>query len=229
MRKGDNENAPINDAPQVEDIYDVLRDVRDFGPPEGFEVDVKSDLDEEKTNSVIKEALSRYPTDWFKDASHTPVIRIYNEVGRSNCVNGRFINIYTKADLGGGQIVEHNDRGLVNTIAHELGHYIEDANQKVGYSARDCLWERGKDSEIVDVEPGYQGYKDSFFHTYMGKIYSGYGQVTEITSVLMEHIGNFDPFSVIQGKEFDFTKQKYTGRAKDKESLGYILGVLAGL
>ena len=234
LRKGDMENAPVNDRPQVEDIYDVLRDVRDFGPPEGFDVEVESDLDKERTDAIVKEAMSRFPTDWFKDADHPPIIKIFDEVGRSCCVNGTIIHLFTKSSLGkysSGEeaIAENNDRGLVNTLAHELGHYMEDANKKVGYSARDCLWERGKDSEIVDVEPGYKGYKDSFFTTYMGKIYTGYGQVTEITSVLMENIGAFNPFHVMQGKEYDVMTGKFGRKVNDKESLGYILGVLAGL
>ena len=232
LRRGDTENAPINDKPQVEDIYDVLRDVRDFGAPDGFitESNISSDIDKERTDALIKEATSRFPTDWFREAEYPPEIKIIDGVGRAHCTNGRFIYVYTKSDLGDGTIVDNNDRGLVNTLAHEMGHYMEDANKKVGYSARDCLYERGKDSEIVDVEPGYKGYKDSFFNTYMGKIYTGYGRdSTEIISVLMENIGAFSPFDIMQGKEYDYSKMKYVGRAKDKESLGYILGVLAGL
>ena len=232
LRKGDLENAPYNDRPQVEDIYDVLRDVRDFGAPDGFITasNINSDIDKERTDALIKEAASRFPTDWFRYAEYPPEITIVDGVGRAHCTNGRFIYVYTKSDLGGGTIVENNDRGLVNTLAHEMGHYMEDANKKVGASARDCFYERCRDSELVDVEPGYKGYKDSFFNTYMGKIYGAYGkQVTEITSVLMENIGAFNPFDIMQGKEYDYRKQRHVGRVRDKESLGYILGVLAGL
>ena len=230
LRRGDKENAPINDQPQVEDIYDVLKDMRDFGPPEGFEPTVNSDLPKERTDAIVKEALDRFPTDWFRDADSKPIINIIDGPGRAICLNKGYINVYTQKDLGlsSGEMITLNDRALVNDLAHELGHYIEWCNQKVQYSARDCLWERGKDSEIVDVEPGYQGYKDSFFNTYMGKIYSHGG--TEIISMLMGNIGCFQPFSVLEGHEYDYSKGKYDGRKKkDKESLGYILGVLAGL
>lgn len=226
LRKKDKENAPINDRPQVEDIYDVLRDCRDFGMPDGFKPDVHSDLSPEKTEEIIKEAFDRYPTDWLKDAKYTPVINIVDGPGRPICTNGRFITLYTKRNLG-DSVIEQNDRALVNDLAHELGHYMEDANQKVGDSVKDCLWSRGAGTEIVDVEPGYQGYKDSFFHTYMGKIYSHGG--TEVLSMLMEYIGAFSPMEILSGQEYDMMKGKYGRKKNDKESLGYILGVLAGL
>ena len=230
LRRGDKENAPINDQPQVEDIYDVLKDMRDFGVPEGFEPTVNSDLPKERTDAIVKEALDRFPTDWFRDADSKPIINIVDGPGRAICMNKGYITVYTQKDLGlsSGELTTLNDRAIVNDLAHELGHYIEWCNQKVQYSARDCLWERGKDSEIIDVEPGYQGYKDSFFNPYMGKIYSHGG--TEIISMLMGNIGCFQPFSVLEGHEYDYSKGKYDGRKKsDKESLGYILGVLAGL
>ena len=229
LRRGDKENCPINDRPQVEDIYDVLKDMRDFGAPEGFDPKVNSDLPKERTDAIIKEAFDRFPTDWFKDADSKPVINIIDGPGRAICVNDGYINVYTQKDPGfGSGPIDLNDRALVNDLAHELGHYFEWNNKKVQYSARDCLWERGKDSEIIDVEPGYKGYKDSFFNPYMGKIYS-YG-ATEIISMVMGNIGCFDPFQILEGCEFDYSKGKYDGRKKrDKESLGYVLGVLAGL
>ena len=229
LRRGDKENCPINDRPQVEDIYDVLKDMRDFGAPEGFDPKVNSDLPKERTDAIIKEAFDRFPTDWFKDADSEPVINIIDGPGRAICMNKGYINVYTQKDPGfSSGPVTLNDRALVNDLAHELGHYFEWSNQKVQYSARDCLWERGKDSEIIEVEPGYNGYKDSFFNPYMGKIYSHGG--TEIISMVMGNIGCFDPFPILEGCEFDYSKGKYDGRKKrDKESLGYVLGVLAGL
>lgn len=230
LRKGDKENCPINDQPQVEDIYDVLKDMREFGPPEGFEPRISSDLPQERTDAIVKEALDRFPMDWFRDAKSAPVINIIDGPGRAICLNDGYINVYTKKDLklSSGEMMTLNDRALVNDLAHELGHYMEWNNQKVQYSARDCLWERGKDTDIIEVEPGYSGYKDSFFNPYMGKIYSHGG--TEIISMVMENIGCFQPFSVLEGHEYDYTKGKYDGRKKrDKESLRYVLGVLAGL
>ena len=230
LRRGDKENAPINNQPQVEDIYDVLRDMREFGMPEGFEPLVNSDLPKERTDAIIKEAFDRFPTDWLRDTGTRPNIQIVDGPGRAACYNGGLIYVYTQKDLGlhSGELTTLNDRALVNDLAHELGHYVEHNNEKVSSSARDALWERGKDSEIIEVEPGYRGYKDSFFSSYMGKIYE-YGE-TEIISMLMGNIGSFDPFSVIEGHEYNFGKGKYDGRKKkDKESLGYILGVLAGL
>ena len=230
LRKGDKENSPINGQPQVEDIYDVLKDMRDFGMPEGFDPKVNSDLPKERTDAIIKEAFDRFPTDWLRDAKSKPVINIIDGPGRAICLNEGYINVYTQKDIGlkSGELTTLNDRAIVNDLAHELGHYIEWTNQKVQYSARDCLWERGKNSEIIEVEPGYSGYKDSFFSPYMGKIYDHGG--TEIISMLMGNIGCFQPFSVLEGHEYDYAKGKYDGRKKkDKESLGYILGVLAGL
>lgn len=230
LRKGDKTNCPIDDHPQVEDIYDVLRDIRDFGPPEGFEVDVDSDLPKERTDEIVREALSRFPTDWFREATSRPIIHIVDGPGRAVCMNTGSIFVYTKKDIGlsSGEPVTQGDRGIVCDLSHELGHYFEFNCKKVQYSAQDCLWERGKDSEIIDVEPGYKGYRDSFFSPYMGKIYSHGG--TEIISMLMGNIGCFSPFSILEGHEYDYSKGRYDGRKKkDKESLGYILGVLAGL
>ena len=230
LRKGDKENSPINEQPQVEDIYDALKDMRDFGMPEGYEPRVNSDLSKERTDAIVKEAFDRFPSDWLRDTTSRPVINIIDGPGRAICMNEGYINVYTQKDigLGNGELVTLNDRALVNDLAHELGHHVEMTNRKVGYSARDCLYERGRDSEIIQVEPGYNGYKDSFFNPYMGKIYSHGG--TEIISMIMGNIGCFQPFSVLEGHEYDFVKSKYDGRKKrDKESLKYALGVLAGL
>ena len=231
MRKGDKENAPLNDQPQVEDIYDVLRDVRDFGMPKDFEPDVRSDISPERTEAIIKEATERFPTDWFKGCESTPVINIVDGVGRAHCTNGRFVTVYTKSNYGLDEPVVLNDRALVNTLAHELGHYMEASNKKVGYSVDDAFYTRARDSEMVEIEPGYMGYKDSFFNTYMGKVYGDTAgvHVTEILSVLMENIGAFNPFPIMQGRDYDLFKHKYGRKIHDKESLGYILGVLAGL
>lgn len=229
MRKGDKENAPLNDQPQVEDIYDVLRDVRDFGMPKDFEPDVRSDISPERTEAIIKEATERFPTDWFKGCGLTPVINIVDGVGRAHCTNGRFVTVYTKSNYGLDEPVELNDRALVNTLAHELGHYMEASNEKVGASVDDAFYTRARDSEMVEIEPGYMGYKDSFFNTYMGKVYGDGVRVTEVLSVLMENIGAFNPFPIMQGRDYDFSKQRYGRKINDKESLGYILGVLAGL
>lgn len=230
LRKGDKENCPINGHPQVEDIYDVLRDIREFGKPDDFDVKVNSDLPKERTDALLKEAFDRFPTDWYKDADSRPIINIVDGTGRAICMNKGYITVYTKKDLGlsTGELTTQNDRGLVNEIAHELGHFFEWSNKKVQYSAQDCLWQRGKDSEVIEVEPGYNGYKDSFFSPYMGKIYSHGG--TEIISMIMGNIGCFQPFSVLEGHEYKYGTGKYDGRKKnDKETLGYALGVLAGL
>ena len=226
LRKKDKENMPIDSRPQVEDIYDALKDCRDFGPPDGFSPQVDSDIDAKRTEEIVKEALSRFPTDWFKDAKYKPVIYVVDGVGRPHCVNGRFITVYTNRQLG-DITVEQSDRGLVNDLAHELGHYMEYANKKVGDSVKDCLWRRGAGTEVVEVEPGYRGYKDSFFSTYMGKIYPDGG--TEILSVLIENIGKFGPMDILDGKEYDFMRSKYGRKKTDPESLAYILGVLAAL
>ena len=61
----------------------------------------------------------------------------------------------------------------------------------------------------------------------MGKIYSHGG--TEVLSMLMEYIGAFSPMEILSGQEYDVMKGKYGRKKNDKESLGYILGVLAGL
>ena len=230
LRKGDKENSPINEQPQVEDIYDTLKDMREFGMPEGYEPRVNSDLPQDRTDAIVKEAFDRFPTDWLRETTSRPVINIIDGPGRAICMNEGYINVYTQKDigLGNGELVTLNDRALVNDLAHELGHHVEMTNRKVRDSAQDCLYERGRDSEVIQVEPGYNGYKDSFFNPYMGKIYSHGG--TEIISMVMGNIGCFQPFSVLEGHEYDFTKGKYDGRKKrDKESLKYALGVLAGL
>ena len=227
LRKGDLENAQVNKRPQVEDVYDALRDIRDFGPPEDYSFILHTKIDKERTDAIVKEALSRFPTDWLKDCKWPVDITIMDCEGRACCMNGRVIYIYTKQSIGEGNSVENNDRALVNQLAHELGHYVEAANEKVRNSTTDCLISRGRDSKRIEIEPGYDAWEDSFFNAYMGKLYSS-GD-TEILSVLMENIGSFDPLERIQGKEYHFSTGKFGRKVTDKESLGYILGVLAGL
>lgn len=220
LRRKDKENAPFNNSPQVDDIYDTLRDIRQFGKPDDFDFEIKSDLDKEKTDAIVKEAFNMFPTDWFKGCEGKPSIRIIDGEGRACCMNHNLIYVYTKVsdpDLGA---IEAGERGMCASLTHELGHYIEENNHKIGSIARETLFSRAGDLDYKeeDLEPGYKAWTDSFFNSYMGKIYSW--DSTEITSVLMQNLFYFDPFERISGK--------MSGR-KDKESLQYILGALAGL
>ena len=222
--------------PQIEDIYDVLRDARQFGKPDGFErLKVRSELSKERTDAIIREATDRFPTDWY-DAIYSGevTVMIHDCPGRSCFSTGD-----TWCHEGASAVIhlfarEHKslvedlklesdeiaDYGLVNTLAHELGHYFEWANDSVGDLAKRCLETRTEKSESEYLEPGYDTKPDSFFRRYMGKQY--YTGTTEITSMLMECIGYGNPFEYMTGKGL-------FSDAKDPESLKFILGVLGGL
>ena len=219
-RRKDKENAPINNSPQVDDIYDALRDIRQFGKPDDFDFELKSDLDKEKTDAIIKEAFNMFPTDWLEGCKDRPSIRIIDGAGRACCVNHKFIYVYTKTNELGMEGMELGERGVMANLTHELGHFVEENNDKLGVMARGTLFGRAGDAAYKeeDLEPGYRTWTDSFFNRYMGKIYPY--DSTEITSVLMQNLCYFNPFETMSGKR--------SGK-RDKESLQYILGILAGL
>lgn len=221
----------IFDKPQTEDVYDVLRDIRPFGPPESFDkVKVKSDIDQERTDAIVKEAMSRFPTDWYEGIDYgTVTIFIHDSPGRACYAVGydgsAAIHVFarenpvTVKDLN-LQDDHISDCGIVNTLAHELGHYIEQRNYEVGSIMRRCLQDRTAKSAEEYLEPGYETKPDSFFTRYMGKQY--YDGTTEILSVLMQRLGYSDPFEQLTGKSS-------MSDAKDNESLRFLLGILGGL
>lgn len=218
--------------PQVEDIYDVLRDVRDFGKPDDFDrISFESEISDERTQAILKEAFDRFPTDWYKgiDVDGECRIFIHDGPGRADFTHGGYggyttIHLFarenpiTVKDLG-LENDELPDRAIVNQLVHELGHYMEHYNSTVRITAQQCLEDRTAKSESTYLEPGYETKADSFFSSYMGKQY--YDGSTEITSVLMQHLGYGNPFDDMTGKEF-------WSDNKDRESLKYILGVLGG-
>lgn len=221
----------IFDKPQTEDIYDVLKDIRPFGPPESFDkVKVKSDIDQERTDAIVKEAMSRFPTDWYEGIDYgTVTIFVHDSPGRACYAVGydgsAAIHVFarenpvTVKDLN-LQDDHISDCGIVNTLAHELGHYIEQRNYEVGSIMRRCLQDRTAKSTEEYLEPGYETKPDSFFTKYMGKQY--YDGTTEILSVLMQRLGYSDPFEQLTGKSS-------MSDAKDNESLRFLLGILGGL
>lgn len=222
--------------PQIEDIYDVLRDARPFGKPEEFtRLKVQSEIDDERTEAIIREATDRFPTAWYDAIDSGEVtVMIHDAPGRgcfmagdSWCHEGATAVIHLFAREHPSLVQDLNlesdqiaDYGLVNTLAHELGHYFEWANDEVREFARSCLDSRTEKSETEYLEPGYDTKPDSFFRRYMGKQY--YNGTTEITSMLMECLGYGNPFEYMTGKTM-------LADAKDQESLKYILGVLGGL
>lgn len=231
LRKQDEDyDKEINGEPEIEDIYDVLRDVRDFGPPESFD-QVKfgnCEIDQDRANELLKEALDRYPTDWYNAITSGDVeVNVIDYPGRAHYdgySRPRRIFVYAKEnpevvrDLGVPE--DFCDNELVRQMTHELGHYFEDVNSEVQIVARNCLEKRTKNSPEVSLNDGFMSKPDSFFKTYTGKQY--YDGSTEITSTMVETLQYSDPFKYLSDMNWD------TGK-KDRESLRYILGVLAGL
>ena len=223
--------------PQVEDVYDVLRDIRPFGLPEGSEL-VQVDyngIDPERADAIIKEATDRFPTAWFEGIEKPVHIKIIDGYGRSHFTPdywgagiGGDITIYTKHDpkVIEGLNVDDNlsDVAITNSLAHELGHYIEDNNSSVRSMANEHLNDRTKDSPEEDLEPGYTTKPDSFFDPYMGKQYKQV-YATEIISMLVQNLGVVNPFDKLQGKKMFM----HSTRATDRRSLRFILGMLGGL
>jgi len=217
-----------NGKPQVEDVYDVLRDIRPFGLPANasdYPV-VHSEIDEDRTAAIIREATDRFPTEWFEGCNgKRPTIFIHDSPGRGICMNGSIIHVYARNSeklvsdlkLSDDKV---SDMGITNTLAHELGHFIENHNPTVGTEMRSFLRERTQNGEEEFLEEGYTTKPDSFFNRYMGKQYPS-GD-TEILSVLVQSLGFVDPFDTINGKS-------YFSERKDPRSLKRILGMLGGL
>jgi len=102
-------------------------------------------------------------------------------------------------------------------LAHELGHYIEGANEEVHKRCVDFLERRckGCDTETVGIEESEKGRKDKFLDAYMGKDYiddKGNRYATEILSMWLQHFV-FMPHSMYE---------------KDKEYFMFGLNVLKG-
>ena len=217
------------DEPQTEDIYDVLRDVRSFGPGEyANKVFNSSDLDDKRTKAIMDDALGRYPTDWYADAIYDCGIDIRDKAGRAAHYIGydstSQIKVYAKEspelvkqlDLKSDSI---SNLGIANELAHELGHYFERSNIDVGNAARAYYEKRTKNSELTEMYPGEYTKKDHFADEYMGKYYTSGS--TEITSSLVQKLGYLDPKKSI-------TQDLFSNQKKDVQSYNFILGLLAG-
>ena len=217
------------DEPQTEDIYDVLRDVRSFGPGEyANKVFNSSDLDDKRTKAIMDDALGRYPTDWYADAIYDCGIDIRDKAGRAAHYIGydstSQIKVYAKEspelvkqlDLKSDSIT---NLGIANQLAHEMGHYFERSNTDVGNAARAYYEKRTKNSELTEMYPGEYTKKDRFADEYMGKYYTSGS--TEITSMLVQKLGYLDPKKSI-------TQDFFSNQKKDVQSYNFILGLLAG-
>ena len=215
--------------PQTEDIYDVLRDVRSFGPGEyANKVFNSSDLDDKRTKAIMDDALGRYPTDWYADAIFDCGVDIRDKAGRAAHYIGydstSQIKVYAKEspelvkqlDLKSDSIT---NLGIANQLAHELGHYFERSNIDVGNAARAYYEKRTKNSELTEMYPGEYTKKDRFADEYMGKYYTSGS--TEITSMLVQKLGYLDPKKSI-------TQDLFSNQKKDVQSYNFILGLLAG-
>lgn len=216
------------DSPQTEDIYDVLRDTRPFGASVDSEhFEIHSDLDEERTKEIVEEAASRFPTAWLESGKTR--IRIHDTWGRANFISGIYdrdgvgtINIFAREnpkivkelELSDDKI---SDVGIANTLAHELGHACEYNNSDVRNWAQDYLAQRTKGKEESYNVNGEKEIADSFFKSYMGRQYPD--GTTEITSVLVQSLGYFNPVDQFYGKD--------TFYERDPESFRFVLGMLS--
>ena len=223
LRKKDKDDF-VYDSPGPEDVFDVLRDTRPFGPSDEFKKNrlaIISDADEDRTKEVVNEALSMFPTDWFESTDGSDLsVRIVDGAGRAH-YNGGNVVIYTKntkdlVDIGVPE--EKCDRQLVNELAHEVGHFMENKVEKLQIVARKCLADRTKDSEEEELDE-YPTKPDMFFSSYLGKQYP-WGD-TEIISSSMAALGSSEPLAYMTGKS-GFGK-------KDRETLKFMLGILGGL
>lgn len=215
-------------APQTEDIYDVLRDIRPFGASVDSEhFEIQSDLDEDRTREIVEEAASRFPTEWLESGKTR--IYIHDTWGRANFMPGYqfrdgigVINVFARENP---KIVKDlnlpddriSDVGIANTLAHEFGHACEYNNSEVRQWAQDYLEARTKGKEHSFNINGEEEIPDSFFKSYMGRQYTDGS--TEITSVLVQSLGYFNPVDQFYGKEMFYER--------DPESFRFILGMLA--
>lgn len=219
--------------PQTKDIYDVLQDIRSFGPPEGTKsVTVHtSELPDERTKMIFEEACGRFPSDWFSEYSENGCrVNIVNNYGRAACFGGwqyddKTDRITVFAKESPSLVTELNleddniaDYGIANALAHELGHHFENSNPLLYTVARRFLEMRTDGEDLQELYPGEYTKPDKFADPYMGKQYV-MGE-TEITSCLVQKLGYWNPRQAIVGG--------FCGTEKDYDSYKFILGVLAG-
>lgn len=244
IRKKAKENDPyITDGqPQTDDIYDVLRDLRRFGiegekkPADyGFET-TYSEIDPERTERIVKEALSRFPTDWLECLNESGCsIQILDIGGRSHCSYGTdqdYITVYAREHP---EVVKDmnleddhlSDAAIVNSLVHEIAHHVEKRHTNgvgsIGWLMDRFREQRTEDDYLVEYAPGEYTKKDNFKNPYMGRIYPGYGNTTECLTVLMQSLGYLNPQKQItEGFMMD------PGSKRDHESYRMIIGMLAG-
>lgn len=228
-----------DDEPTTDDIYGVLRDIRDFGCPEEFRSSIKvnSGINEEDTKTIIDGALNRYPSDWYDaamvDTGYNPdfLINIHDSSGRANFSynpysyydKGLTINVFRKEhpDVVRDLRLDNDtvpNAGVENTLVHELGHYFEHTVRSVDIGAQTFYEKRTKNCETTHMHNGELTKADKFADEYMGRVYAN--GMTEITSVLAQKLGYASPVSCI--------KSGFFSTKKDHESYYYIIGMMAG-
>lgn len=220
--------------PTQEDIYGVLKDLRDFGCPEELrgKFAIDSDLNDKDTNEIVNAALDRYPADWYKSAAEYGgecTVFVHDVDGRAShntnpySHNDDVIRVYAREspnlvrdlNLDTDRIT---NEGIANSLTHELGHYFELHAPDVGGAARQYYEARTKNCETTSMYNGELTKADKFADEYMGKVY-GHG-ATEITSVLTQKLGYALPVTAI--------KSGFFSTRKDHQSYQYILGMLGG-
>lgn len=215
------------EEPQEEDIYDVLKDIRSFGPGEyADKIVYGGEIDESRTKEIVEAAMNRFPTEWYQGAENKCGIMINDYPGRGahfiGYDGGSEIQVYAREnptlvkDLNLSTDVISN-KGIANVVVHELGHYFERSNSSVGEAARSFYNHRTKNSKVTEMYGGEYTKADRFADEYMGKVYAS--DSTEITSVLSQKLGYYNPKQSITTDLFS--------KKKDVQSYYFILGMMA--
>lgn len=219
---------------QTEDIYDALRDIRPFGAnteeAKRKILPIISELPQERTDAIVKEALDSIPTDWLEQAEFPVEIHIVNWNGRAHYISSTYgrnregtIFVYAKEhpdvikDLELSAEAENlTDMAIANQLRHELGHYIEESNYGIGNMCREYMEARTKGSATEYNYRGEELKPDKFFTSYMGRQYND--GATEILSCCLQALGYANPTEYMQSGFFS---------GRDLDSYKFILGVLA--
>lgn len=217
------------EEPQTEDIYDVLKDIREFGPGEyAHKITVDSHIDDSRTQEIMDDALNRFPKDWYKGAYKECIVQIHDREGRGMFGNGYgkedLIKVYARESKKNVKELELDsdfipNKGISNQLAHELGHFFESNVWEVQEAARTYYDKRTKNCEITEMRPGEYTKADRFASEYMGRVYPN-SSMTEITSVLSQKLGYYNPKQSITSDILG------VGR-KDMQSYNFILGLMA--
>ena len=187
---------------------DLLRrealDMLEAHRPQARAEDVKRRVTDQRVSDLVDEVIAFFPAAWVQAASARSTLGMHDSMGvRSNYAPER------------SSIMIERGAGRA-TVAHELGHWLENHIPALRRAAIDYRESRTKGQQLQSLSIGNARYEaheltlaDRFSNAYMGKVYAS-GD-TEIISMMIQ----------------DLTDGQYATASKDPKMFSWFIGVLA--